>query len=842
MSTHSEAWQCVEAAFETSHDACPTVASVARPQRRLLDALRDPNLGPADLAVLVRHVLGWEDVRRADFGLRTRPHPGLPDRSLWRAAGVSCTDLVDSRMYLQREPWAPTGDETATLRGDPLREVYLEAESTQRRHLDSVPPDPFWASTLGYADYQTAGQRQAALSLATAPPGVTLVVNLPTSTGKTSLAFAPGLLRSEPVGVSVVVVPTVVLALDQERRLGETIEARRLRGSPSGRYAYLGDMHDEDKAAIREAVRSGEQRLVFTSPEAFTSGLGPALHAAARSGHLRYLVVDEAHIIDQWGVDFRPEFQAMVGLRRALVDESADDVKPVTVLMTGTLSASTADTLHRLFADDRPFRLVSSSALRCEPEYFISRWDSREARLHALREHLLHLPRPAIIYVSKPDQVDEVRAALTGWGFRRHAGVSGRSGSAERRRIVEGWRADAGAARFDVVVANSAFGLGVDMPDVRAVIHACEPETIDRFYQEVGRGGRDGYPSVSCLLLAPDDRRIAHQLATPTLMLPDTARGRWDAMADTARALPSTHLRVDLDTRPPNVTVEGPSNREWNVCLLTTMARTGLLDLIAREDAEAHEDVSDQNRVGRHIDIAVRDEVNWAAYAAERQRIAAASDAGLQALTMLEEEDECVGETLHRWYSFSRPWGSSEVPRSCRGCPSCRRNGRAPIQGLLPLPWVADWRPHAARLTARLEALMPHARLTVLLAANDEPQYRRIAARVLDRLVVAGVGHILDVSGQIADAEWRRLQTAAGPRPVIRSIGGPAPVQPPVPTVAVLPFGERAAPADLPDWFDRYPALVLLVPSDLTAPSRSHISWSDLHPPCVTHVRLLEDL
>jgi len=199
VSTHSEAWQCVEAAFETSHDACPTVASVARPQRRLLDALRDPNLGPADLAVLVRHVLGWEDVRRADFGLRTRPHPGLPDRSLWRAAGVSCTDLVDSRMYLQREPWAPTGDETATLRGDPLREVYLEAESTQRRHLDSVPPDPFWASTLGYADYQTAGQRQAALSLATAPPGVTLVVNLPTSTGKTSLAFAPGLLRSEPV-------------------------------------------------------------------------------------------------------------------------------------------------------------------------------------------------------------------------------------------------------------------------------------------------------------------------------------------------------------------------------------------------------------------------------------------------------------------------------------------------------------------------------------------------------------------------------------------------------------------------------------------------------------------
>src|SRR5262249_55827785 len=124
VSTHTEAWQCVEAALETSHHVCPTVASVARPHRRLLDALRDPDLGRADLAVLVRHVLGWEDVRRTDFGLRTRPHAGLPDRPLWRAAGVSCTDLVDGRTYLQREPWAPIGDETATLRGDPLREVY----------------------------------------------------------------------------------------------------------------------------------------------------------------------------------------------------------------------------------------------------------------------------------------------------------------------------------------------------------------------------------------------------------------------------------------------------------------------------------------------------------------------------------------------------------------------------------------------------------------------------------------------------------------------------------------------------------------------------------------------
>ncbi|MFG1757041.1 protein DpdF [Micromonospora echinofusca] len=844
---HTEAWECVQQAVGDRHAPCLTQNQLPAPHRRFFDALASGSAGAADIAVLVRHVLGFESVRQGDdFGLSVRPGGAAGDDSIWRSAGVIYTRLADGRLHLQRRQWVPPGDDTAHLRGDPLHHVYLETKSPLCRRPDPVPADPFWMATVGYNDYRSEGQRQAARSIVTAPPGSTILVSLPTGTGKSSLVFAPALLASQAIGVSVVVVPTVVLALDQERRLQEMIKEGRERPSPSGRYAYVGDMADEEKEAIRSAIRRGEQRMLFTSPEALMTSLAPALHSAAQAGHLRFFVVDEAHIVDQWGADFRPDFQAMTGLRRRLVDQSAPDVAPVTVLMTGTLSPSAAETLYRLFADenssadDRPFRIVSSSRLRSEPEYFVSCWPNDERRMEALREHLLHLPRPAVVYVSLPEQVDQVRQAMTAWGFHRHAGVSGRSRASERREVVNGWRMGTGVTRYDIVVATSAFGLGVDVPDVRAVIHACEPETVDRFYQEVGRGGRDGCPSVSCLLLTGSDRKIARRLGSPKL-LRQKAEGRWDALLVGARQLPSMRLRLDLDTRPPNVTMEGPTNRRWNVALLSALARTSVLDLVASGWGEAQEEVTlDQAEVRRYLEISRRREINWAAYLTERQRILDASRDGLNALNVIESGRRCVGDVLRDWYSFDRRFGSARVTRSCRGCPACRRAQVLPSEGLAPLPPVADW-PDPTSGTSPLHALMPHGRLTVLLDTGDEVAPARLARRVLKQLVVAGFHHVLDVDGGITEREWLDLQDIAGPRPLIRSITAPSPLDPPVPTVAML-VADTKPPVDLADWFDYYPALVLVAPANLTAPGRPDVAWSDLHQPCVTHTRLCEDL
>ena len=150
-----------------------------------------------------------------------------------------------------------------------------------------------------------------------APPGSTTIVCLPTGQGKTEVALAAALLASQDRGVSVLVVPTVVLAFDMERRIRKLLEDQGERQSPTGRYAYTGGLGDPDKQAMRQAVQDGRQRVLVTSPEALVTGLSASLTAAAAAGYLRYMIIDEAHLVDQWGSDFRPEFQTMASQRLA---------------------------------------------------------------------------------------------------------------------------------------------------------------------------------------------------------------------------------------------------------------------------------------------------------------------------------------------------------------------------------------------------------------------------------------------------------------------------------------------------------------------------------------------
>ncbi len=137
------------------------------------------------------------------------------------------------------------------------------------------------------------------------------MVALPTGRGKTAVAWSKTMLSSS--GVTIVVVPTIVLALDLERRTQELARTANLSLSPDNRYAYVGSLDPASKESLRRALRAGTQRLLYTSPEAFVSGLAPAILDCAREGRLQQIVIDEAHLIDQWGTDFRPEFQTMPG-------------------------------------------------------------------------------------------------------------------------------------------------------------------------------------------------------------------------------------------------------------------------------------------------------------------------------------------------------------------------------------------------------------------------------------------------------------------------------------------------------------------------------------------------
>ena len=137
-------------------------------------------------------------------------------------------------------------------------------------------------------------------------------------------------------------------------------------------------------------------------PRRPTGALLPALFDAARAGGLRYLVIDETHLLSQWGDGFRPAFQMLAGVRRGLLAACAGE-KFRTLLMSATLTPETVETIDALFAPKRSVQLIAALHLRPEPRYWIHREDDEVAKRRKVLEALRHAPRPFILYVTKRD-------------------------------------------------------------------------------------------------------------------------------------------------------------------------------------------------------------------------------------------------------------------------------------------------------------------------------------------------------------------------------------------------------------------------------------------------------
>ncbi len=807
------------------------------PHRRLVDALLEGNGGSADVAVLVRHVLGWEHVHGNHLPLQ------VPD-VLAAAMDLERCGLQVLTLQNQRSEVSLPGLGAALLPDGALREVYLEDQSSHGRVVDESPADPFWRRTLGYPTYQSQGQKQIARSLVLCPPGGSVIATLPTGAGKTSLAVAPALLASEGAAVSVVVVPTTVLALDQERRVQEVIGLTRRRPSSSGRYAYIGEMAEDVKEQIRADLRSGAQSILFTSPEALVTGLAPALQDAARSGYLAYFVVDEAHVVDQWGTEFRPEFQTIGALRRLLVDLAPAGQACVTLLMSATLSAGAVKTLSTLLTGPGPTRFLSSTILRAEPEYFLQDVPTEEDRRRAVAAALALVPRPAVLYVSTVRQVHEWKNLLDAWGYGRVATVHGGVAAEERGRIVGGWRGTDQHGRpvpstYDLVLATSAFGLGVDIPNVRAVVHACLPETIDRYYQEVGRGGRDGKPALALLASAPQDHDVAAALNRDRVITTDKGLRRWERMVTTATPLTPTRLLVDLDVKPPNVVHVGEENRRWNLRTLTLLQRAGSVVLHtpevvpgAEEDLQERHQLVVQVAAERHLDPDYwRDVVEPV-----RQVTSSSGQQSLSAMRRMLDRRDCAGRILADHYTWRTEEGRSRVPATCRGCPFCREQGTPAYSTFPPLPGVARW-PGEAVLGDWL-ADTP-TRFGIPLPTTGGTYDGRLLEALLLRLLTAGFTHVIDEGAAVRERVVDRMQNVLSPRPFFWDKGvQDALLAPPCARVLVLGPTTAQAP-DLAAWYYDEVPVALIYPEGMADGRRPQAPYSDMNPPTLSVRRLL---
>ena len=306
------------------------------------------------------------------------------------------------------------------------------------------------------------------------------LVVMPTGSGKSLCYQAPALLDA---GLTLVVSPLISLMKDQ-------FDSLQRRDMPAAFINSSQDAHEQ--LEVEQAVRSGAIKILYASPERVVT---PAFITLLSKSGLSAIVIDEAHCIAQWGHDFRPKY-AQLGKLRTLFPRV-----PIHAF-TATATLEVQREIHEaLFLDD--------------PAVLIGDFDRPNIHLAVVQrteldDQLVAYARrrdgdAGIVYCMTRGETERIADKLDACGiaaFAYHAGL----GDDVRRSVQDAFM----RAEIDVVVATVAFGMGIDRPDVRFVIHACMPSSMETYHQELGRAGRDGYPAESVILY--DDRDFARWL------------------------------------------------------------------------------------------------------------------------------------------------------------------------------------------------------------------------------------------------------------------------------------------------------------------------------------------
>lgn len=668
---------------------------------RLLTVFGDPSAGPGDRAAACRDAIGCAAAHRLSNAALQVPNDLIPSKHL-TAAGLQRDDL--------------TG-------GVSLKQQLSEAERAvygrrRRRYLQSMNMDVALRSALGataFKSYNGAGQQAAVRAILTSPLDSTVIVNLPTGSGKTLTIHALS-VSATPQALVLVIVPTIGLMIEQSKRAASVLKGAGL--DHGGSYAWFGEQTEAEREGIRERLASGTQRILFCAPESALGSLRPLLFRTCQQGLVGALVVDEAHLVDQWGAAFRPEFQLLSPLFRSLKQHSPSAIR--TLLMSATLSNSTLEMLRDAFASaaDEPI-VVHASFLRPELDFNIYRASSREDHTRAVLNAVSTLPRPLILYASSPADSEEWKRLLAEEGFARVGLFHGETSTARRDALLNQWDSDA----LDVMVATSAFGVGMDKADVRSVVHAAVPENLDRFYQEAGRGGRDGDACWSWLIYSDAQLYVAQSLSAQKLITVELGLDRW-----------TTLLRGKVDQNDGTFTISksalrrslarnSEGNEQWNLRTLLLMQRAGLINLglspassIDDQGLRFETDLARSQYFDRYFDELVIQVKNDAHAAAEvwtnvveprrKQEKRYAADGFTKLTEWLDDPSRPLCDLLETFYRS----GGISPERACGGCPGCRAKKREPFTPTLGnafkvdglhFPGRPEWMPSSMLLRIR---------------------------------------------------------------------------------------------------------------------------------------------
>ena len=367
-------------------------------------------------------------------------------------------------------------------------------------------PDDILHRVYGFPDFRP-GQREIVDAVLA---GRNTLAIMPTGGGKSLCFQLPALCRD---GVTLVISPLIALMRDQVRALREAgVEAGALTSGST----------DDEVEEVFAALDEGRLKLLYMAPERLAAA---ATLPLLRRAHVTQIAVDEAHCVSQWGHDFRPDYLRIGQLRRTLNVPLA--------AFTATADEETrGEIVTRLFDGEPPETFLRGFD---RPNIHLAFAAKDSPRDQILRFAAARKGRSGIVYCGTRAKTETLAAALCQAGHHAlayHAGLD-----PDQRRLVETrFQRDDGL----IVVATVAFGMGIDKPDIRWVAHADLPKSIESYYQEIGRAGRDGAPAETLTLFGADDirfRRSQIDEGTAPLDRKQADHGRLNALLGLAEAI-----------------------------------------------------------------------------------------------------------------------------------------------------------------------------------------------------------------------------------------------------------------------------------------------------------------
>lgn len=511
----------------------------------------------------------------------------------------------------------------------------------------------------GFNSYKSPCQKFVIRVLEKQQYGTTILSTMRTGGGKSLLVQYTS--KYADSGTTIVVMPTIALTLDQYESSKKyfTDENRKV-------YAYCDGVSQSDKEKILCELSDGKVAILYISPESILNGVFyNKIMECAEKGILERLVIDEAHLISDWGEFFRTEFQFLAVFRRKILKLTNGRLK--TLLVSATITQKSQEILKNLYSEEDRFIEIRGDSLRDEIEFYKIKCKNNLERKEYIKNIIPLVPKPAIIYVPIIESANEYYNLTKDLGFENVEMFTSETNSNARRKILKKWNED----KIDIIVATAAFGMGVDKKEVRSIIHTFIPESMDRLYQEVGRSGRDGYRSYSFLFTAlKEDNEHIQYFTRNKVLSTNNIVTRWDGIIKNPyETISGDEYWISVRGIPEHLLENcflGKTNEAWNEYVVLFLYRKNLIDIL-----DVRVDQSTMSRLLlikiNYIDIFNDSDLFYKTIDKLRTIDRNYVDDDILSMTeLIKDESVCWGKRFEKIYEYC------EV--KCSGCPVCRKN------------------------------------------------------------------------------------------------------------------------------------------------------------------------